>query len=183
MANESLKAPLASNQQQIRRELLPKEWSAALVLDYLDKSEYGGELTQRTLAIGQATYELQVTVEGLVIDVAAVTDGLADHVGTNTAHGALGDIVGSENFAESGRGGAVFQAISVADAVDSLVNITTPDASAAPLVYSQAQMQEVVTLLNEVKAAVNQLAGDLNSSNAVINDSLESERIARQRAL
>lgn len=183
MADSSLKAPLASSQQQITRELLPKEWSAALVLDYLDKSEYGGELTQRTLAIGQATYDLQVTVEGVVIQLAEVTDELYTHIGANSAHGAIGDLVGSGNFATSVKGGAVLLADAVADSTGSSVAVISPNASAAPAAYSQAQIQEIVTLVNELKADLTQAVSDLNDVAAVVNDMLASERLAKQRAL
>lgn len=183
MADSSLKTPLSSSQQQITRELLPKEWSAALVLDYLDKSEYGGELTQRTLAIGQATYDLQVTVEGVVLQLMDVADNLYTHIGANSAHGAIGDIVGSGNFATSVKGGAVLLADAVADSTGSSVSVLSPDASSAPLVYTQSQIQELVTLTNELKADLTQAVADLNDVAAVVNDILASERLAKQRAL
>ena len=183
MADSSLKAPLSSSQQQITRELLPKEWSAALVLDYLDKSEYGGELTQRTLAIGQAAYDLQVTVEGIEINLADVSDNLYTHIGANSAHGATGDIVGSGNFATAVKGGAVLLADAVANATASTVSVASPNASAAPATYSQAQVQELVTLANELKTDLNQAVSDLNAAITVINNMLASERTAKQRAL
>lgn len=183
MADSSLKAPLSSNQQQIRRELLPKEWSAALVLDYLDKSEYGGELTSRVLSIGNATYNLQVTMEGVVLQLMNVTNELDFHVAQSSAHGASGDLVGSNNYASAVKGGAVLLADAVADAIDSTVTVAAPNASAAPVAYSQVQVQELVTLANELKSDLTQAVSDLNAAIAVINDMLASERTAKQRAL
>ena len=182
MADSSLKAPLSTNQEQIRRELLPKEWSGALVLDYLNRSEYGGEVASRVLSIGQATYDLQVAIEGVVIDLAAFGGVLDSHVNDNSAHGATGSIVGSEDFASSSVGGVVLIAASVANAAASTVSVTSPDASAAPAAYSQAQMAEVVALVNELKADLNQAITDLNAAITTLNNSLISERTAKQRS-
>ena len=183
MADSSLKAPLSSSQQQIRRELLPKDWSAALVLDYLDKSEYGGELTTRTLAIGSAVYDLQVTVEGVALDVDLLGNTLSSHVGDNSAHGATGAIVGSQDFCSSSVGGVVFISATVPNAVSSTVSVTSPNASAAPAAYNQAQMAEVVALVNELKADLTQVVSDLNAAITTLNNSLASERAAKQRSL
>ncbi len=183
MADSSLKAPLQTNQEQIRRELLPKEWSGALVLDYLNRSEYGGEVAARTLAIGSAVYDLQVTIEGVVIDLAAFGGVLDDHVNDNSAHGATGAIVGNQDFASSSTGGVVFIAASVPNAAASTVAVAAPDASAAPAAYSQAQMAEVVTLVNELKADLTQAVSDLNAAITTLNNSLSSERAAKQRSL
>lgn len=181
MADESLKAPLASNQQNIRREMLPKEWSAALVLDYLDKSEYGDELSQRVLQTGQATYQLQVTVEELVIDVSEIADNLTYHVLQTSTHGATGNIIGSGDFAQESTTGVAYKALAVADAVASSVAITSPDAAAAPATYSQSQIQGIVDLVNELKSALAQLVSDHNGAVSTVNSSLQTERDAQQR--
>ncbi len=183
MADSSLKAPLSSNQEQIRRELLPREWSAALVLDYLSKSEYGGELTQRTLAIGNATYNLQVTVEGLALDLAALEVDAWAHISANSAHGATGAIVGRLDYCTTTAGGVVLQAASVANATSSAVNIVTANVGAAGAAYAQAYAQQQTDLINELKAAVNQLASDLNAAITTLNNSLSTERAAKQREL
>ena len=183
MADSSLKAPLQTNQEQIRRELLPKEWSGALVLDYLNRSEYGGEVAARVLAIGSATYDLQVTIEGVVLDVDALGDTLTAHVGDNSAHGATGAIVGNQDFASSSSGGVVFISAAVSNASASTVAVAAPDASAAPAAYSQAQMAEVVALVNELKADLTQTVADLNAAITTLNNSLSSERAAKQRSL
>jgi hypothetical protein len=183
MADSSLKAPLSSNQEQIRRELLPREWSAALVLDYLSKSEYGGELTSRVLSIGSATYNLQVTLEGVVIDLDLAEQALLDHINSNSAHGVTGFNVGSEDYCSATTGGVVLLAGAVTDAPDSTVNILTADVGAAGATYSQAYAQQQTDLINELKAAVNQLATDLNACIEAGNDALGSERTAKQRAL
>jgi len=183
MADSSLKAPLSSNQEQIRRELLPREWSAALVLDYLSKSEYGGELTQRTLAIGNATYNLQVTVEGLALDLAVLEVDAEAHISANSAHGATGSIVGRLDYCTTTAGGVVLQASSVADADDTAVHITTADIGPPGGSHSGSYSQQQTDLINELKAAVNQLASDLNSAITTLNNSLSTERTAKQREL
>lgn len=183
MADSSLKAPLSSNQEQIRRELLPREWSAALVLDYLSKSEYGGELTSRVLSIGNATYNLQVTLEGVVIDLDLAEQALLDHINSNSAHGVTGSNVGSENYCSATVGGVVLQAPAVTNATSSTVNILTANVGAAGATYSQAYAQQQTDLINELKAAVNQLATDLNAAITTLNSSISTERTAKQRAL
>ena len=70
----------------------------------------------------------------------------------------------------------------VADAIDSTVTVAAPNASAAPVAYSQTQVQELVTLANELKSDLTQAVSDLNAAIAVINDMLASERTAKQRA-
>ncbi len=182
MANASLKAPLSSSQEQIRRELLPKEWSAALVLDYLSKSEYGGELTNRTLAIGQATYDLQVSVEGLLLDVDLIQDTLADHINATTAHGATGRIVGQLDYCTATTGGVVLQAAAQADAT---ANTTTPPAAlgAAGAAYSQAYAQQQTDAINMLITNVSDLKTTVNALVTVVNNILATERTAKQRAL
>lgn len=183
MADASLKASLASNQEQIRRELLPKEWPAALVLDYLSKSEYGDELTNRVLLLGNATYDLQVTIDGVVIDLNSVSSTLDTHVAENSAHGATGSIVGSQNYCSTTVGGVVLLSSAVTNATSSSVNILTANVGSAGATYAQAYAQQQTDLINELKAAVNQLATDLNAAITTLNATLSTERTAKQRSL
>ena len=78
------------------------------------------------------------------------------HTSASSAHGAGGNIVGTTDFATSILGGVVLEATNVADAVQSTVAVTSPDATAAPAVYDQTDAQTAVTLVNELKADLNQ---------------------------
>ena len=69
---------------------------------------------------------------------------------------------------------------SISDAVDSTVNITTADIGAAPTAYDQAYTQSVTDLTNENKAAINQLASDLNDAIAVLNNLLAESKTSGQ---
>jgi len=149
MADSSLKAPLSS-QQDISQAFLPNEWSTALKLDYLDKSQTGGPAGERILKIGRAVFDLQETVEG--IGLASITVN-----------------------------GLVLQAAGVPDANQSTVNIVTANLLPPGAAYAQAYAQLQSDLINELKAAVNQLKLDLNAAIINSNNALVTERAAKQR--
>ena len=115
-----------------------------------------------------------------VSDIANNTATITAHIGSNSQHGVTGDNVGTLDFAQILAGGVVLLAVAVADAVPSNVSVTSPDASAAPVAYDQAQIQGIVDLVNELKADVNQLVLDFNSSITQINALLTSMRDANQ---
>lgn len=122
-------------------------------------------------------------VLGLTTQVTTINNTLSSHISAQSAHGATGDIVGTGDYASAGVGGTVLLAAAQADAVVSAVTVTAPNASAAPATYTQAQMAEVVALVNELKADLTQTVADLNAAIAVINGSLSTERTAKQRAV
>jgi methyl-accepting chemotaxis protein len=76
--------------------------------------------------------------------------------------------------------GLVKKMADIADAVDSSVNIATPDIGSAPATYDQAYTQSVTDLTNESKAAINQLASDLNDAIAVLNNLLAESKTSGQ---
>ncbi len=114
--------------------------------------------------------------------VDTVETNLSNHVNAESAHGATGDIVGTGNYAQAGVGGVVLLANPVANAVASTVSVTSPDATAAPATYNQAQAQSVVTLVNEMKGDVNTLVANLNAAITQLNALLAAERSAKQLA-
>lgn len=122
-------------------------------------------------------------VLGLTTQVTTINNTLSAHISAQSAHGAIGDIVGTDDYATASVGGTVLLAAAQVDAVVSTVAVTAPNASAAPATYTQAQMAEVVTLVNELKADLTQTVADLNAAIAVINGSLSTERTAKQRAV
>jgi peptidoglycan hydrolase CwlO-like protein len=114
--------------------------------------------------------------------VDTVETDLTNHIDAESAHGANGDIVGTDDYAQAGVGGVVLLANPVANAVTSTVSVTSPDATAAPATYNQAQAQSVVALVNEMKGDVNTLVANLNAAITQLNALLAAERSAKQMA-
>ncbi|WP_375194143.1 hypothetical protein, partial [Marinobacter sp.] len=83
---------------------------------------------------------------------------LNNHINASQAHGSNGDIVGFNDLADESTVGLVKRMVSIADAADSMVDITTADIGPAPAAYDQVYAQLVTDLTNENKAAINQLA-------------------------
>ncbi len=150
--------------------------------------------TIETLDVRLDTVEAQIVdldgrVDAVEGDISAlggrvdtVETNLTNHVNEESAHGATGNIVGTGDYAQAGVGGVVLLANSVANAVASAVSVTSPDATAAPATYNQAQAQSVVALVNEMKGDVNTLVANLNAAITQLNALLAAERSAKQMA-
>lgn len=150
----------------------------------IDQNTYDIEqLTIRVTAneVSIAALDVRLTVAESEIDT--LQTDLAAHVAETSAHGATGNIVGTDNYASASIGGTVLLAAAVADAVDSTVDVTSPDATAAPAAYNQTQVQSIVTLANETKADLNQLVLDVNAAISQLNALLASMRTAKQLEL
>lgn len=65
--------------------------------------------------------------------------------------------------------GPVLAGAAVSDASSSGASVTTSDASDASASYTQAEIQEIVDLANELKADVNTLVSDVNSAITQLN--------------
>ena len=63
--------------------------------------------------------------------------------------------------------------VSGATLTSTSVSITTADIGAAGATYSQAHAQAMANLTNENKAAINQLASDLNDTISTLNSILD----------
>lgn len=122
-------------------------------------------------------------IDTLRIDLDQLRLEFDTHVAAQSAHGATGDIVGTDDYATALVGGTVLLAAAVTNAVASTVSVTSPDATAAPAAYNQAQAQSVVTLANEMKGDINTLVANLNAVVTQLNALLASERAAKQLAL
>lgn len=116
-------------------------------------------------------------------DISDNAVNLSDHIADTTTHGASGDIVGNNNFADESIGGVVRRMSLIADAVQSAVNVIEPDVAAAPAAYDQAHIQTIVDLTNANKAAVNQLVLDFNASVLVLNNLLSESKSSGQMSL
>lgn len=120
-------------------------------------------------------------IDTLQLDVAQAADDLADHVAAQSAHGASGDIVGTNDYATASVGGTVLLGAAVANANPSAV--TPPTAlAAAPAAYAQAYAQSQTQAINDLSTAVTSLVTDLNSVVTQLNALLVSQRAAKQIA-
>ncbi len=99
--------------------------------------------------------------------IAQNTDDLAAHVGSRKVHGVAGNVVGTEDVAQSGTAGVVLLAVDVTDGVDSTVSVNSPDAT---------DLATVITLANEMKGDVNTLVGDLNNAISQLNNLMDTLR-------
>lgn len=134
------------------------------------------------ISIGVRLTTAEGEIDTLRIDLDQLRLEFDAHVADQSAHGATGDIVGTDDYATALVGGTVLLAAAVTDAIASTVSVTSPDATAAPAAYNQTQAQSVVTLANEMKGDINTLVTNLNSVVTQLNALLASERAAKQLA-
>lgn len=106
--------------------------------------------------------------------IAELDSDLTDHVNADVAHGTLGDVIGTGDYAQALLGGSVLLATLVTDAMQSTVSVDSPDASDLPT---------VITLANETKADVNQLVVDLNLAITQLNAFLAANQTAKQMSV
>lgn len=145
------------------------------------------DLRVDTLETEVAAIDIRLTtaegdISTLRIDLDQLRLEFDTHVANQSAHGATGDIVGTDDYATALVGGTVLLATAVANAAASTVSVTLPDATAAPAAYNQAQAQSVVTLANEMKGDINTLVANFNALTTQFNALLASERTAKQLA-
>jgi len=133
-------------------------------------------IVQNTLAIAQNAVNIAANAQAIVL----LANSLDTHINASQAHNSNGDIVGFNDLADESTVGLVKRMASIADAAETTVNITTSDIGAAPAAYDQIYTQSVTDLTNENKAAINQLASDLNDAIAVLNNLLAESKSSGQ---
>lgn len=183
--------------EKLRKDYIAGKFTATQLLQFINNNQAAIEdLEVRVTAIDGEIVTIKiditsikadiVTIEGdittLQSDVAVVADGLADHVAADVAHGSSGNIVGTDDYCSSTVGGTVLLADAVANATTS--SVTPPgDLPLAGATYSQAYAQEQSDAINELINNISDLKATLNAAIAALNNSLSSERTAKQRAL
>lgn len=133
-------------------------------------------IVQNALAIAENATNIEANAQAIVL----LVNSLDAHINARQAHNSNGDIVGFNDTAAESTVGLVARMASIADAVDTAVDITTPDIGSAPAAYDQVYAQSVTNLTNENKVAINQLASDLNDAIAVINNLLAESKTSGQ---
>lgn len=161
---------IAANKEAIEANALAIEKNAE------DIAINSAAIVQNALAIAQNADDIAVNAAAIVV----LANSLDSHINAFEAHGSNGDIVGFNDLADETTVGLVKRMAYIADAVETTVDITTADIGAAPAVYDQAYTQSVTDLTNENKAAINQLASDLNDAIAVLNNLLAESKTSGQ---
>jgi len=120
-------------------------------------------------------------IDTLQTNLADLTDTVDTHIAAESAHGATGNIVGTDDYCTGTVGGVVLLGVAVADATPSAV---TPPAAvaAAGAAYVQAYAQSQTDAINALSTAMAQLVIDLNAVTTQLNALLASERTAKQLA-
>ena len=93
---------------------------------------------------------------------------LSTHTSSSTQHGATGDIVGNEDFAQAAIGGGVLLASKVNELTQNTVNVVN-----APAAYDQAHAQSLVEAINSLASKQNDIIGK-------INEFIQSQQNAKQ---
>lgn len=123
---------------------------------------------------------LALSNDGILNLINKNTQDLLDHENSTSEHGVNGDNIGSEDFAKDITGGVVLLMSLVNNAVDSNQTITIPDIADSPVSYSQAYMQTIVDMTNDIKAKHNQLVIDMNAVVTQLNDLIAKSKTAKQ---
>jgi len=161
---------IAANKESIEKNALDIAKNAE------DIAINSAAIVQNALAIAENVINIEANAQAIVL----LANSLDTHVNAFQAHGSNGDIVGFNDAASESTVGLVARMASIADAVETTVDITTADIGTAPAAYDQAYTQSVTDLTNENKAAINQLASDLNDAIAVLNNLLAESKASGQ---
>lgn len=176
LSGEGVEAQVILNTAQIALNVEAIELNADNLTGHIDDTV--GAHAASAISYDGTLSGLAATNDQDAID--EVVSDLDTHEALETAHGVTGDNVGTEDFASSLVGGVVLLAANVDDAVASTVSVTSPDATAAPVVYDQTDAQTAVTLVNELKADLTQVITDFNAVTAQLNAFLAANQTAKQ---
>jgi hypothetical protein len=142
------------------------ENGAATVIAGTDAETAKGNAQQAiegTQTLGEQVGSLSVDVESNALNIEQQSQVLNDHTNASQAHGASGNIVGTNNFASESLGGVVLLAVEVAK-----LSEFTPEQAGSE--YNQAEEN---AHRQAVAAAIN---GIINKVNEIIN----GQQTARQ---
>lgn len=126
--------------------------------------------------------DLDGRLDLIEFDVPIIRDDLDAHIANESAHGATGNIVGTDDYCTASVGGTVLQATSIASSAASILSIAnTP--SVAPVAYSQADAATWVAMLNEIKSDFNIHITEFNALLDKVNAIINTQVVAKQRSL
>jgi len=188
MANLKLSYQYVVTEEGLRK-LIGTQWPEQLVKDYLASKNTAQQFVD---AINKNSDDIAVingqitTINGQIVvingQISTLTTNLNNHVAAQSAHGATGDIVGTDDYCTATVGGTVLLAAAQANA--STATITPPVAlGTAPAAYNQAYAQSQTDAINTLITNVSDLRTALNALVGVVNNMLATERTAKQRAV
>lgn len=138
-------------------------------------------LNSSVILINSAITDLDLRIEILESELPELENEFNDHVADTQAHGANGNIVGTDDFCTTVVGGTVLLASALTPNANSTLIITaTPTAPSAA--YSQAEAITWVAAINELKTDFNALILEFNQLTAKVNDIISTQESANQRA-
>jgi hypothetical protein len=130
------------------------------------------------LALQAADFEDRLVI--VEDDLTDLTTDFNLHTADESAHGATGDIVGTDDYCTPTVGGTVLLASALSpNANSTLVITTTPTAPGA--VYLQAEAVTWVATINELKTDFNALILEFNQLVSKVNSIISTQETAKQR--
>lgn len=155
-----------------------------------DIAQNASDIVQNTLGIMDNADDIADNVSAINQNSSDISDNslaistnatnLSNHISDTTTHGANGDIVGNNDFADESIGGVVKRMTLIADAIESTATVITPDVAAAPVAYDQAYTQTIADLTNANKASINLLVTEFNAAVVVLNNLIAASKAAGQ---
>lgn len=141
-----------------------------------------GALEVQVLSINNQITVINGQITTIQSDLSDLDTLTTNHIAAESAHGAAGNIVGTDDYAQPATGGTVQLAAAVTDSVASAIS---PPAAvgAAGVVYLQAYAQGQTDAINALSLQLASLRDSYNSLVTQFNSSLSTERTAKQRAV
>lgn len=140
-----------------------------------------GSLNTSVISISLQTADLDARLVIVEDDLGDLTSDFNLHTADQSAHGATGDIVGTDDYCTATIGGTVLLAEPLAP--NALVSFTiTSTPNPAGVAYSQADAASWVAAINEIKADFNALITEFNFLVSKVNAIIDTQETAKQRA-
>lgn len=170
---------------EIKKMLMSGNWQMLFSRDYSGVKQSVtsiiGATDQNTkdiaaLDVRLTTAENKITVIIGRVDVLELE--LDEHVAARSAHGADGNIVGTNNFCQSAVGGVVLLGAAVANASNPGASVPS-GVGPAPATYDQAYAQAQTDNINSLINSVSEVATMANNALVTLNSLLASLRAAK----
>lgn len=157
--NDSLIQEFINQQQNVNQLAQSADVDTEqIALNTQDIESNRSAIQANTQAIGVNSSEISTINQSL----STLSVNFNNHVQSDSEHGVTGSNVGTGDFASTVLGGVVLQSQLVADATDTSVQVTLPDIGSVPATYDQAYINTIATMVNQLKASINQLSDDMN---------------------
>lgn len=171
-----------SNLEQITQDIAALD--VRVLITETEISSLNSDVVSLNTSVLNLTLQAADFEDRLVVVEGNLDDLTADfnlHTADDSAHGATGDIVGTDDYCTALVGGTVLLASALAASPASTLSITTtPTAPSAA--YVQAEALTWVTTINELKTDFNALITEFNDLVAKVNAIIDTQEVAKQRA-